>query len=312
MMTHVLAMLPLKVREFYKLIRFLPVFAWGISSSLLGMGFAWQINRQLSWLTFSLIVVLIVIIHGVASHAYNDREDWLSGTDRESPGILPGGSGVIARGGFSLMELLWAGRMAVWAALLIGAYLWWRFGMIVTVLLAVAIWSAIAYSCAPLRLSYHPLSGEWLCAFPALFAAVTGTCYLLAFDLQPAVLIAGAIHALLSMGLLMHNHISDVSSDLSADPQKLTTVALVAGKTGMSGTPMVEVIYFTLAFLLGLWGGGSFHPVLWITLPSALGCITAALATDPEDIASITSRQYLIYIFIIGDVIAKTIWLVSH
>ena len=127
--------------------------------------------------------------------------------------------------------------------------------------------------------------------------------------MQPAVLLAGAIHALLAMGLLMHNHISDVSSDLTAHPRKLTTVALVASKTGMSGTPLVEVLYFSMALLLGVWGGSSFHPVLWITLPSALGCIIAALVTDPEDIASITNRQYLIYAFIIGDAGLKTLYL---
>ncbi|MBP1760460.1 MAG: prenyltransferase [Firmicutes bacterium] len=311
-MTYVWAVLPSKVRELYKLIRFLPVFAWGISSSLLGLGFAWQENKNLSLTTFGLIVMMIVLIHGVISHAYNDREDWLSGTDQNSPGILSGGSGVIVRGGFSLGELLWVGRTAAWSALLIGAYFWWRFGIVVVVLLVVAIWSAIAYSCAPLRLAYHPLSGEWLCAFPALFAAVTGTYYLLVFDMQPAVLIAGAIHALLAMGLLMHNHISDVSSDLTADPQKLTTVALVASKIGMPFTPLVEVLYFSMALLLGIWGGINFHPVFWITLPSALGCIIAAFTTDPEDIASITSRQYLVYVFIIGDAIVKTLWLVSH
>jgi len=308
-MSYASAVLPLKVRELFKLIRILPVFAWGISSSLLGLGFAWQRNKQLSWITFSLIILLIVLIHGVISHAYNDREDWLSGTDQNSPGILSGGSGVIVRGGFSLGDLLWVGRAAALAALFIGLYFWWRFGMVVVILLAVATWSATAYSCAPFRLAYHPLSGEWLCAFPSLFAAVAGTYYLLAFDMQPAVLLAGAIHALLAMGLLMHNHISDVSSDLTADPRKLTTVALVASKMGMPGTPLVEVLYFSMALLLGIWGGSSFHPVLWITLPSALGCIIAALVTDPEDIASITNRQYLIYAFIIGDAGLKTLYL---
>jgi 1,4-dihydroxy-2-naphthoate octaprenyltransferase len=309
-MTYVRAVLPTKARELYKLIRFLPVFAWGISSSLLGLGFAWQENKNLQWTTFILIVMMIVLIHGVISHAYNDREDWLSGTDQHTPGILSGGSGVIARGGFSPGELLWVARTGALLALVIGLYFCWHFGFAVIILLAVAVWSAMAYSCAPLRLAYHPLSGEWLCAFPALLAVVSGTYYLLDFHLKTEVMVAGVIHALLAMGLLMHNHISDVSSDLLAEPRKLTTVALVAIKIGMVGTPLVEITYFSLALLLGIWGGLNFHPVFWITLPSALGCIMAALATDPENVTSITERQYLIYVFIIGDALAKTLGLV--
>lgn len=292
-----------------RLIRFLPVLALGICSGLLGLGFAWQRNHNADWMTFALINLLVILIHGIISHAYNDREDWLSGTDQQSPGILSGGSGVIKEGRFSLEELLQAGRWASLGVLVIGCYFWWRFGIIVIILLAVAVWSAMAYSCAPLRLAYYPLSGEWLCAFPALLAGVAGTYYLLTFDLQPAVLMAGAIHAWLAMGLLMHNHISDVSSDLTAQPRKLTTVALVAAKTGMRNTPLVEVVYFFLALLLGIWGGINYHRVLWITVPSALGCISAALTTRPEDMASITGRQYLIYGFIIGDVVLKTLYL---
>ncbi|HZK86561.1 MAG TPA: prenyltransferase [Syntrophomonas sp.] len=302
--------IPQRVKALYTLIRVVPVLSWGISSSLVGLGFAYTENKNISWITYSLILLLITLIHGVVSHAYNDREDWLSGTDQQSPGILSGGSGVVAQGQYSPGDLLWVGRAALLLVLLIAGYFLWRFGPTIMILLAVAVWSALAYSCAPLRLAYHPLTGEWLCAFPAVFASVVGTFYVLTGTLKPVVLVAGGIHALLAIGLLMHHHISDISSDLQATPCKLTTVALVGSTLGMQSTPLVELLYFLLALLLGVVGGIFFHPVFWITVPTALGCMAAALTTIPEDIISITNKEYLLYWLIISDAVVKMLWLV--
>ena len=302
--------IPQRVKALYTLIRVVPVLSWGISSSLVGLGFAYTENKNISWITYSLILLLITLIHGVVSHAYNDREDWLSGTDQQSPGILSGGSGVVAQGQYSPGDLLWVGRTALLLVLLIAGYFLWRFGPTILIFLAVALWSALAYSCAPLRLAYHPLTGEWLCAFPAVFASVVGTFYVLTGTLKPVVLVAGGIHALLAIGLLMHHHISDISSDLQATPCKLTTVALVGSTLGMQSTPLVELLYFLLALLLGVVGGIFFHPVFWITVPTALGCMAAALTTIPEDIISITNKEYLLYWLIISDAVVKMLWLV--
>lgn len=302
--------IPQRVKALYTLIRVVPVLSWGISSSLVGLGFAYTENKNINWITYSLILLLITLIHGVVSHAYNDREDWLSGTDQQSPGILSGGSGVVAQGQYSPGDLLWVGRAALLLVLLIAGYFLWRFGPTILILLAVAVWSALAYSCAPLRLAYHPLTGEWLCAFPAVFASVVGTFYVLTGTLKPVVLVAGGIHALLAIGLLMHHHISDISSDLQATPCKLTTVALVGSTLGMQSTPLVELLYFLLALLLGVVGGIFFHPVFWITVPTALGCMAAALTTIPEDIISITNKEYLLYWLIISDAVVKMLWLV--
>jgi 1,4-dihydroxy-2-naphthoate octaprenyltransferase len=302
--------IPQRVKALYTLIRVVPVLSWGISSSLVGLGFAYTENKNISWITYSLILLLITLIHGVVSHAYNDREDWLSGTDQQSPGILSGGSGVVAQGQYSPGDLLWVGRAALLLVLLIAGYFLWCFGPTILIFLAVAVWSALAYSCAPLRLAYHPLTGEWLCAFPAVFASVVGTFYVLTGTLKPVVLVAGGIHALLAIGLLMHHHISDISSDLQATPCKLTTVALVGSTLGMQSTPLVELLYFLLALLLGVVGGIFFHPVFWITVPAALGCMAAALTTIPEDIISITNKEYLLYWLIISDAVVKMLWLV--
>jgi len=301
--------IPRQIRALYTLIRALPVLSWGISASLLGLGFAYALNTEIRWLDYGLTLLLIVLIHGVLSHAYNDREDWLSGTDQLSPGILSGGSKVITHDLYNLEQLSWLGRASILAAMMVGGYLWWEVGWAIPIIVGVGFWSAIAYSCAPLRLSYHPFAGEWLCGFPAVLICAAGTFWVLTAKIQPVILVAGGIHALLAIGLLMHHHLSDISSDLESSPPKLTTVALAATTLGIKQTILIETFYFLLAFIVGMVGTLYFHPVLWVTVPTALGCIGAALNTDPEDIPSITQQEYLLYFLIIGDAVIKTILL---
>jgi 1,4-dihydroxy-2-naphthoate octaprenyltransferase len=298
-----------KITALYTLIRVIPVLTWGISSSLVGIGFAYKFDSRINWLDYSLIVLLIFLVHGIASHAFNDREDWLSGTDQLSPGILSGGSGVIARGQYSIQKLSWIGKTAILLALVAAGYFVMKVGILVLIFPIIGMGAAVAYSCPPFKLSYHPLAGEWLCAFPAVTACAAGTFYVLTGNIQPVVLISGGINALLAMGLLMHHHISDVSSDLQAIPQKLTTTALVGITLGMKKTPLAAAAYFLLALLGGLAGGLFFQHIFWITVPTALGCIAASLTADTESIMSITRGEYCIYLLIIGDAIFKTAWL---
>ncbi|MGI5921007.1 MAG: prenyltransferase [Syntrophomonadaceae bacterium] len=297
--------IPQQFKALYTLSRVLPVLSWGITSSLVGLGCAHAVNNTIHWLDYGLIVMFIIVVHGILSHAINDREDWLSGTDQLSPGILSGGSGVILKRQYTLAELSFVGKSALGTACIIAIYLIGSAGLLVMPFLALAVWSALAYSCPPLRLSYHPLAGEWLCGFPAVWGCAVGTFYVLTHHINGMVVIAGAIHALLAIGLLMHHHLSDISSDLQSTPRKLTSVALVGVTFGMPKTIWVESVYFLLALLLAVIGVWFFHPVFWITILTSAGCLKAALTTVPEDISSITNREYFLYALIIGDAVIK-------
>ena len=119
---------PRRLRALYTLIRVVPLLCWGISSSLVGLGFAYTYNIRLGWINYGLVFLLIILIHGVISHAYNDREDWMSGTDPLSPGVLSGGSKVIAQSLYRLEELSGIARSALLLVLIISTYFWWNFG----------------------------------------------------------------------------------------------------------------------------------------------------------------------------------------
>jgi len=85
---------------------------------------------------------------------------------------------------------------------------------------------------------------------------------------------------------------------------------LVSITLGMDRTPLVELVYFLLAFLVGVAGAILFHPVFWITIPSTLGCMWVSLTTKPQDITSITNKEYFIYGLIISDAVIKAIFLI--
>lgn len=297
------------IKGVYTLIRTVPVLSWGISSSLVGLGSAYAYGAGIRWLDYVLIILFIITVHGVVSHAFNDREDWLSGTDQYSPGILSGGSGVISRGLYNTEQLATFGKNAVSLALIIAFVFLWRVGPGILFFLALALWSALAYTCPPLRLSYYPLTGEWLCGFPAVLACAVGTFYVLTGTIHPVVLVAGGIHSLLAIGLLMHHHLADIVGDLAASPRKLTTVALAALALGTNRSQLVGVAYFVLALVTGVIGGLFFHPVFWVTIPYALACAYVTLTTRPGNICDITVKEYCLYWLIIGDAVTKTVLL---
>ena len=87
--------------------------------------------------------------------------------------------------------------------------------------------------------------------------------------------------------------------------------SLVGSTLGIKSTPLVALLYFLLALLLGGLGIIFSHPVFWITVLSALGCMAAVLATNPEDITSVTNKEYLLYWLIIGDAVVKMLWLLT-
>lgn len=216
------------------LVRAIPVASWiggsialGLGAALgrLGSGGARPGGPRVHGFDVALIILAGVSLQGLAAHAFNDREDWRSGTDQASPGRLSGGSRVVPRGLLGAAHLTWTGWGAVAICAAIAGYFTWRVGGGALLLWVIGAWAATAYSLPPLRLSYHPLAGEWLAAWPAILAGATGTFYLLTGRLSGVVFLAGALHGLFCLAWLMQHHLADIPADLAAMPPKLTTPA---------------------------------------------------------------------------------------
>lgn len=285
-----------KLKGLLILTRFLPTISWGISAALIGLAFALpRLSRGGGdWLSFVLVQVNIVLFHGVASHAINDLADWYSGTDKLSPGFYSGGSKVIRNLFLREKELVVIIVVSILLGLIISAYLTVKHGGIIILFLLIALWSAISYSHPPFRLSYRPLVGEWLAAFPAVAATTYIGFFVLTGTITVSVIIAGVAHALLSIGLLMVHHITDIGADLMADPPKVTSVAFVAKKFGQKRCKMVAALYFFLTILLSLLAM-LFQPILVISAFFALACFFIALKVNPDSVSDVTRWESFIF-----------------
>lgn len=277
----------------WRLFRFLPVLSWSICAFALGVGLAIGSsgNGSLNWWHVALIVLAGAALQGFTAHAYNDREDWRSGTDRESPGILSGGTGVIRDGLLSEGSLSFIGLAGLLLPVMAGFYFSIQRGPLVFVFLLVGIWAGLAYTLPPFRLAYRPLLGEWLAAFPAILSCTVGSYFVLTGNVTLQALTAGTLHGFFTLGWLMQHHLSDLFADLNASPTKLTTAAFAYKRWGPSGARLTPAAYFTLAALGGLMGGFIINPVFFLAVVPAFLCIYLAITTNPLDVHSITGKE---------------------
>jgi 1,4-dihydroxy-2-naphthoate octaprenyltransferase len=272
------------------------VAAWAIATPLVGLAIALGDvgHAGIDWGLLTLAILVVIIIHGYLSHAVNDGIDWNSGTDRYTQGVLSGGSKVVHRGLFGLDELSEIGGIALVVSAALGVYVAAKVGPWVWPHLVIGIGAALAYSLPPLRLSYKPLVGEWLCAWPALAAASSCTYYVATGKMSREALLAGALHGLFCLGWLMEHHISDIPADLEAMPRKVTTVAYVALRWGNGASPLVPVLYFLLSIPLVMflaYNNGIYPKEGLVSVAMALGAAVIAFGTNPNSIQDITRRE---------------------
>jgi len=282
-----------EVAGLLRLMRMMPVIASTICSFALGVGLALgSIGLEsLNLRHVTLIVAAGLTLHSVTGHAYNDLQDWRSGTDKFSPGILSGGAGVIEDGLLDERKLYLVGLAGILPPVLASLYFISLRGYYVLFFLLTGIWASLAYSLPPLRLSYRPLLGEWLALFPGFLACSTGSFYILTGSFNWQIVTAGTIHGLLTLGWIMQHHLPDIGADLKAVPPKLTTPAFVYKKWGAGGVRLVPVAYFILAALAGVAGGFFFKPIFYLTIIPSSFCAYLAMTTDLFCVKSITIRE---------------------
>ncbi len=281
------------LRGIFSLLRIVPVLTWSASAVVLGIGLALHRMKWTGINFFHLLILIFIIsmLHGLAAHAINDLYDWLSGTDRGSPGILSGGSAALKNKLLKINQV----KITAWAALALGIagglYLAWMFGILIFFLLLVGLWSAVAYTMPPVRLAYRPLAGEWLAAWPSAAASTLGTFYVLTGVITSYALAGSILHATFSIAWLMQHHLPDIEADLAAVPRKMTTVALIAQRWGKPSSRFVVMGYFILLTVLGLVFGWLYNQAFLISAAFGSVCVWLAYRTNPVNIKHIVSQQ---------------------
>ncbi|TEB10727.1 prenyltransferase [Pelotomaculum propionicicum] len=282
-----------EVTGLIRILRIMPVIASTVGSFALGFGLALGAKgfAVFNLKHAALIFAAGLTLHSVTGHAYNELQDWRSGTDKLSPGILSGGAGVIEDGLLDERKLRLAALAGILLPLMASLYFNSLRGYYVLFFLLAGLWSSLAYSIPPFRLAYRPLMGEWLALFPGFLACTTGSFYILTGALNWQVVTAGTIHGLLTLGWIMQHHLPDIGADLMATPAKITTPAFVYKKWGPDAVRLVPAVYFFLAALAGAAGGFFFKTIFYLAIVPSLLCAYLSVTTDPFCVKSITIRE---------------------
>ncbi|SDJ24003.1 1,4-dihydroxy-2-naphthoate octaprenyltransferase [Salimicrobium halophilum] len=244
----------------------------------------------------SLLLLGTILIHGFLTHVLNDYMDSISGTDTHSPGILSGGSGVVRSGQMTTDTLRSIGRVSI-AAVLISILAFLILGYVkIAVLLAIGLYSAVAYSLPSLRFSYYPLLGEWVATFPAVYFIGLGGVWLL-MDQPPVWAVQNAmIVSIFCLAWIMVHHIPDRYADEQATPAKVTSVVWMKRTFGDTYSRFPAILYFAMAASLALWLGTERMTaalgILILSIVSILIVINLKIE-DPEQVSN-GEKQLLI------------------
>jgi 1,4-dihydroxy-2-naphthoate octaprenyltransferase len=276
----------------WKLFRAIPVLTFSGSLMLINVAFARRHGTAL-WYHVLPLVVGGFLINGFLGHSLNDINDWQSGTDQVSQGILSGGSKVIKEGLLYKDDLNIISFLSLLAILLIGLYLYLFRGFTVIMALAIGIFTAWAYTCPPFRLAYKPFLGELMGLWVSGVVLSTASYFVLTGSFHRVPFIAGVIQTTLLVGWIMLHHIPDIPADLSATPRKLTTPALFFLLWGPDLAAAPSIIYFSLAMTLSMLGYLYIHEIFaWMLLPGLVG-IWAGVTADTVNVHDVTKRQLI-------------------
>jgi len=295
----------------WTLFRLMPVMSYSGSIVIMNAAAASQSAGIAVFKPALILAAGAVTMNGLLAHSLNDMEDWRSGTDKVSGGILSGGSKVIKYGLFNRPDLGKIAFLAVLFSLGIGLYFCILRGPLVLAALAFGIFAAWAYTCPPLRLAYRPLLGELICLLLSGVVLSAASYFVLTGGFAILPFFAGAVHCMLVTGWIMQHHVPDMDADLAASPVKLTTPAYFYRRWGRPSAMVPSAMYYALALVMSLAGYRFIHPVfLWMAFVAVMG-IAAACSTRSQDVMDVTKKELYMIVLTMLDSLAFAVWILK-
>ncbi len=265
----------MKWRGVWKLARPLPLAIWSVPTVFMGFLLQTHSAARPRGLVLGLTLLAAMILQGVVTHGLNDLYDWDSGTDKETTGIISGGSRVLAQGLLSVRQ--------IWMLVIVGSFIyaaisWYIFtvrGWGVLLWAGLGLFGAVSYSLPPLRFSYRPFAGEWGALFPTMASGVLLGAIAKNATMSAQIYVGAAIYGIYCVASVMQHHLADMEADWNAHPRKRTTPAywwLQRHRSPLQIITGYEAVAMAVALGGAMWISSVFVP--WIAVAAVALAIT--------------------------------------
>jgi 1,4-dihydroxy-2-naphthoate octaprenyltransferase len=213
-----------------------------IAPVVVGASLAWGDGAAPQLAVFALTLACAVLIQ-VGTNLLNDVSDFERGNDRAD---RVGPTRITAAGWATPREVRIAAAVALGLALLGGAVLVWRGGVVILALGLLSLLFAWAYSGGRKPVSYGPWGEVFVLLFFGL-VAVGGSYYLQAGAWSSATLPAGLAMGSMAAAVLLLNNYRDLAADAAAGRHTL------AATLGPAGARALYAALLLLPLALPLW-----------------------------------------------------------
>ncbi len=265
----------MKCRGVVKLARPLPLTIWSLPT--VAMGFLIQSRRVAAHTLVILVLTALaaMILQGIITHGLNDLYDWDSGTDRETTGIISGGSRVIGQGLLTVRQIWQLIAMGTAAYIIMTGIIISVRGWPVALWAGLGLMGAVFYSLPPLRLSYRPFLGEWGALFPAMASGVMLGAIAKNPQMSWATYAGALTYGVFCVASVMQHHLADMDADWQALPRKRTTPAYWHLQRHQSPLRVI-LAYESFALLFALVSSIFITPLLtsWVIVSAVAMAVT--------------------------------------
>jgi 1,4-dihydroxy-2-naphthoate octaprenyltransferase len=221
----------------------------------------------------ALASLAVALLLQMASNVANDLFDFRAGVDTEQ---RLGPPRAAATGLLSERELLAGLALIVGLAGFVGLYLVWVGGLVILLLGAAAIVSAMAYTGGPWPYGYHGLGEVFVFVFFGL-VGVAGTTYLQTLTWEPLAFAAAVPVGALITAVLVVNNLRDLDTDRASGKR---TLAVRLGERGAIGeyVTLVAVAYLVPPAILVAGGAGVAVLLPMLSVPIGLVLVRTVVA----------------------------------
>lgn len=240
---------------------------------VVGSALAWRAGAFHLWAALAALLAAVLI--QIGTNFANDVYDFKKGADTAA---RVGPTRVTSAGLLSPQQVERGMIVVFGLAMVLGAYLIYLGGWPILLIGVFSILAGLAYTAGPFPLGYNGLGDVAVFIFFGL-VAVTGTYYVQAHTVTPAVWLAAAPIGAIATAIIVVNNVRDTDTDRAAGKHTLS-VLLGRPAARLEYVGLLLMAYLAPVVLWWVFRFSVWTLLPWLTLPLAWGHTRALYTTE--------------------------------